>query len=138
MHDKVNNERKQINNDAHNKAQPPPGDPVCASGNPRCPSNPAQPATVVTSGNDLTSETTAWSNQQYKNALNTVGSVIHDVSTTGSYNWFNSIQICDSITGCGEEDGPEVPLVFRTAYSRLIHAASCFSRYSSWTCCGVR
>jgi len=32
----------------------------------------------------------------------------------------------------------EVPHAFRTASSRLIHAADCNSRYSSWACCGVR
>ena len=31
-----------------------------------------------------------------------------------------------------------LPRAFRTADSRLIHAAICCSRYSSWTCCGVR
>jgi hypothetical protein len=38
-------------------------------------------------------------------------------------------------------DGPkaiDLPRAFRTAYSWLIHAADCCSRYSSWTCCGVR
>jgi hypothetical protein len=32
----------------------------------------------------------------------------------------------------------DLPRAFRTADSRLIHAAICCSRYSSWTCCGVR
>ncbi|TDD58875.1 hypothetical protein E1263_17535 [Kribbella antibiotica] len=36
-----------------------------------------------------------------------------------------------------EEPAVEVPHVFRTAYSRLIHAADCNSRYSSWACFGV-
>jgi transposase-like protein len=31
-----------------------------------------------------------------------------------------------------------LPRVFRTAELRLIHAASCRFRYSSWTSCGVR
>jgi nonribosomal peptide synthetase DhbF len=33
---------------------------------------------------------------------------------------------------------PDLPRAFRTADLRLIHAAICCSRYSSWTCCGVR
>jgi hypothetical protein len=32
----------------------------------------------------------------------------------------------------------DLPRAFRTADLWLIHAADCFSRYSSWTCCGVR
>jgi len=32
----------------------------------------------------------------------------------------------------------DLPRAFRTAYLWLIHAADCRSRYSSWTCCGVR
>ena len=32
----------------------------------------------------------------------------------------------------------DLPRAFRTADLRLIHAAICCSRYSSWTCCGVR
>ena len=52
----------------------------------------------------------------------------------------------------GLEDGPELggglgvgagfaidlPRAFRTADLWLIHAADCCSRYSLWTCCGVR
>ena len=45
----------------------------------------------------------------------------------------------------GEHDIPRIdfakgdlPRAFRTADLRLIHAAICCSRYSSWTCCGVR
>jgi hypothetical protein len=34
--------------------------------------------------------------------------------------------------------GNDLPRDFRTAYLWLIHAADCRSRYSSWTCCGVR
>src|ERR1039458_6735375 len=30
---------------------------------------------------------------------------------------------------------PDLPRAFRTAELQLIHAESCFSRYSSWTCC---
>jgi len=43
-----------------------------------------------------------------------------------------------------DEDSPyklveiDLPRVFRTADLWLIHAADCCSRYSSWTCCGVR
>lgn len=85
---KINKEREQIDNDAQNKTHTPPGDPVCASGNPLCPTDPSQPATVVTSGGDLTNETAAWSNQQYQNALNAAGSVIN-ASSTGTYNWFS-------------------------------------------------
>jgi hypothetical protein len=33
---------------------------------------------------------------------------------------------------------PDLPRAFRTADLRLIHAAICCSRYSSWTCRGVR
>ena len=32
----------------------------------------------------------------------------------------------------------DLPQTFRTADLWLIHAADCRSRYSSWTCCGVR
>ena len=32
----------------------------------------------------------------------------------------------------------DLPRAFRTADLRLIHAAICCSRYSLWTCCGVR
>src|ERR1017187_3570264 len=32
----------------------------------------------------------------------------------------------------------DLPRAFRTAELQLIHAESCFSRYSSWTCCGLR
>src|SRR5580704_10537067 len=32
----------------------------------------------------------------------------------------------------------DLPRAFRTADLRLIHAAICCSRYSSWTCCGLR
>ena len=32
----------------------------------------------------------------------------------------------------------DLPRAFRTAYLWLIHAADCRSRYSSWTCRGVR
>ena len=32
----------------------------------------------------------------------------------------------------------DLPRTFRTADLRLIHAADCCSRYSLWTCCGVR
>ena len=34
--------------------------------------------------------------------------------------------------------GDDLPRTFRTADLWLIHAADCRSRYSSWTCCGVR
>ena len=34
--------------------------------------------------------------------------------------------------------GVDLPRVFRTADYGLIHAADCCSRYSLWTCCGVR
>ena len=39
--------------------------------------------------------------------------------------------------GGGEAD-LDLPRAFRTAYLWLIHAADCRSRYSSWTCRGVR
>ena len=72
---------------------------MCAAGNPLCPTNPAQPATVVTSGNDLTGETTAWSNQQYQTALNEYGSVVSSVSATSTYNPFTM-----SMSGEGGDD----------------------------------
>jgi len=37
-----------------------------------------------------------------------------------------------------EELADDLPRAFRTADLWLIHAADCCSRYSSWTCCGVR
>jgi RHS repeat-associated protein len=85
---KIKKERDELEQEAQTIDQPPPGDPVCASGNPLCPGDPSQPATVVTSGDDLTDETTAWSAQQYQNALDTTGSVVDSVGTTGGYNWF--------------------------------------------------
>ena len=43
---------------------------------------------------------------------------------------------------CGDglpaHDAGDLPRAFRTAYLWLIHAADCRSRYSSWTCRGVR
>ena len=38
----------------------------------------------------------------------------------------------------GGRDVVDLPRAFRTADLWLIHAADCCSRYSSWTCCGVR
>jgi hypothetical protein len=38
----------------------------------------------------------------------------------------------------GRNGVADLPRAFRTADLRLIHAATCSSRYSSWTCCGVR
>nr|WP_238353153.1 RHS repeat-associated core domain-containing protein [Kribbella solani] len=89
LNKKIKNERDQLEQDAQNVNQPPPGDPVCASGNPLCPTNPTTPATIVGPQGDLTNETSAWSDQQYKDALNKYGSVISSVGTTGDYNWFN-------------------------------------------------
>ena len=37
-----------------------------------------------------------------------------------------------------QEVPSDLPRAFRTADLWLIHAADCCSRYSSWTCCGVR
>ena len=42
-----------------------------------------------------------------------------------------------SLAGTGFVPG-DLPRAFRTADLWLIHAADCFPRYSSWTCCGVR
>jgi RHS repeat-associated protein len=108
LNKKIKKERDDLEQDAKTIKQPPPGNPFCASGNPLCPGDPSQPATVVTSGGDLTDETSAWSNQQYETALNQYGSVISSVSTTGTYNWFNSIQICDSADCGGEPGEPQV------------------------------
>lgn len=47
LNKKIKNERDQLEQDAQNVNQPPPGDPVCASGNPLCPTNPTTPATIV-------------------------------------------------------------------------------------------
>ena len=41
-------------------------------------------------------------------------------------------------SGRGELADDDLPRAFRTADLWLIHAADCCSRYSSWTCCGVR
>ena len=38
----------------------------------------------------------------------------------------------------GNELLTDLPRAFRTADLWSIHAADCCSRYSSWTCCGVR
>ncbi|NIK58320.1 RHS repeat-associated core domain-containing protein [Kribbella shirazensis] len=104
---KIEKERDELEDEAKTVVQPPPGDPVCASGNPLCPTDPSQPATVVSSGDDLTDETSAWSDQQYQNALDTAGSVVASVKNTGSYNWFNGIQICES-AACGQPGRPQV------------------------------
>ena len=119
---KIQKEKDELEQDAKTVRQPPPGNPVCATGNPLCPSNPSQPATVVTSGGDLTDETTAWSDQQYKNALNAAGSVI-DASSTGTYNWFTAsfgagpsefYPICGGSVSCSGSGGegaiPEPPV----------------------------
>src|SRR6266849_5528957 len=42
------------------------------------------------------------------------------------------------VSGRGTVWAGDLPRAFRTADLRLIHAAICCSRYSSWTCCGVR
>ena len=46
------------------------------------------------------------------------------------------VVICSS--NHADDRGMDPPRDFRTAYLWLIHAADCRSRYSSWTCCGVR
>ena len=38
----------------------------------------------------------------------------------------------------GHHGALDLPRAFRTADYGLIHAADCCSRYSLWTCCGVR
>jgi hypothetical protein len=92
LNKKAQKERDDLEQDAKTISQPPPGDPVCANGNPAlCPGDPTTPATVVTSGGDLTQETVDWSNQQYQTALDQYGSVISNVAATGGYNWFNGI-----------------------------------------------
>ncbi|MEV4260224.1 RHS repeat-associated core domain-containing protein [Kribbella sp. NPDC049584] len=88
LNKKIKKEKDQLEQDAKTNKQPPPGNPVCATGNPLCPGDPTTPATVVGAQGDLTTETTAWSNQQYQNALNQYGSVISSVSVTSSYNPF--------------------------------------------------
>ena len=40
--------------------------------------------------------------------------------------------------GFGHDRVGDLPRAFRTADLWLIHAADCCSKYSSWTCCGVR
>jgi hypothetical protein len=42
------------------------------------------------------------------------------------------------VAAAGQVGVVDLPRAFRTADLRLIHAADCCSRYSSWTCCGVR
>ena len=42
------------------------------------------------------------------------------------------------LAAAGLDPVRDLPRAFRTADLRLIHAAICCSRYSSWTCCGVR
>src|SRR5712664_3882434 len=44
----------------------------------------------------------------------------------------------DECGGVVAEQGVDLPRAFRTADLWLIHTADCCSRYSSWTCCGVR
>ncbi|GAB2648965.1 RHS repeat domain-containing protein [Kribbella swartbergensis] len=87
---KIKKEREQLEHDAKNVPQPPPGDPSCTNGNPAlCPVSPTQPAAVVGAKDNLTDATSDWSDQQHQNALNQVGSVVATVSSTGSHNWFH-------------------------------------------------
>ena len=46
----------------------------------------------------------------------------------------------DLLVDCGvlPATDSDLPRAFRTADLWLIYAADCCSRYSSWTCCGVR
>ena len=46
--------------------------------------------------------------------------------------------LCTGEAGIGKTRLADLPRAFRTADLRLIHAAICCSRYSLWTCCGVR
>ncbi|MEI8413113.1 MULTISPECIES: LamG-like jellyroll fold domain-containing protein [unclassified Kribbella] len=90
LNKKTKKEREQLEDDAKNIPQPPPGDPSCANGNPAlCPVEPTQPATVVGPQDDLTDETSDWSDELHQNALDQTGSVIGNVANTGGYNWFN-------------------------------------------------
>ncbi|MEU8227944.1 polymorphic toxin-type HINT domain-containing protein, partial [Kribbella sp. NPDC048915] len=86
---KIKKERDDLEQEAKTIAQPPPGDPVCANGNPLCPTDPSRPATVVTSGGDLTNETANWSTEQYETALDSAGSVASDVSDTHKMSWLD-------------------------------------------------
>jgi hypothetical protein len=49
-------------------------------------------------------------------------------SADGARRWF---RVAGGVKG-------DLPRTFRTADLWLIHAADCCSRYSLWTCCGVR
>ncbi|MFI6674847.1 LamG-like jellyroll fold domain-containing protein [Kribbella sp. NPDC050469] len=100
-------EREEIERDAKTVPQPPPGDPVCTNGNPSlCPVEPIQPATVVGAQDDLTDETSNWSDQQHQNALNQTGSVVASIGTTSSYSWLSSFQLPDLIPPCRCGGGP--------------------------------
>ena len=52
--------------------------------------------------------------------------------------WVSKALVKVAIRVPGAKRGMILPRAFRTADLWLIHAANCCSRYSSWTCCGVR
>ncbi|WP_165949494.1 hypothetical protein, partial [Kribbella turkmenica] len=90
LNKKIIKEREELEQGAKNIPQPSPGDPSRANGNPAlCPVAPNQPATVVGAQDDLTDETSAWSDQQYQSALDEVGSVVDSVANTGGHNWLS-------------------------------------------------
>jgi hypothetical protein len=82
---KIDKERQDLDNNAQNNPHNPPGTPACAAGNPGCPGNPYQPATVVGPNDDQTDENQAGADQTLQNALNQTGSVIGEVATPIQY-----------------------------------------------------
>ena len=63
---------------------------------------------------------------------------LHNIErATPFWTWFlfAAAPLCWTSEAIGTRD---LPRAFRTADLWLIHAADCCSRYSSWTCCGVR
>jgi hypothetical protein len=83
---KIDKERKDLDNEAQNKNHNPPGTPDCANGNPAlCPGNPNQPATTVGTGDDQTGENGAGADLTFQNALDQTGSVIGSVGLTMTF-----------------------------------------------------
>jgi RHS repeat-associated protein len=90
---KIEKERQEQEDNAKNNEQEQPGNPVCATGNPSCPGDPNQPATVIGAQDDLTDETRDGANLQYQTALAQTGSVIGSISTASMFPM--------SLTPCG-------------------------------------
>ena len=80
--------REELDDRAQNIAEPPPGNPSCSNGNPSlCPTNPGGPSIVVGDYEDHSGNNDDYAEQLYDDAVNTLGSTIGQVSSTGTYNY---------------------------------------------------